>query len=310
MACLSLLLMALLALLSTALGGHDFTVRVDTEAPPTHRVNSLFFGCHSDSGFTHQVRSFASQMIFGESFEAPQPNASRGVSADAWSFASNCNATSTVETATVAPAMHGASSRRIAVHAPAPSGSATEALLRNRGLGNEGLYFEGGKPYEGFFFARCDPSQAPVKLLARLATHDRVVLAQTHYDFKCGATSADWVRLNFSMVPAREAACVGIPVGSDPHVHCTNPTSEAGHACVRCAGEFQLGLASVGSVAFDYVVLQPGVWGRVGDLPVKRSTADALLQMGITAIRVGGSFASVTVWPDGGGGACPGNPSR
>ena len=40
-------------------------------------------------------------------------------------------------------------------------------------------------------------------------------------------------------------------------------------------------------------MLQPGVWGRVGSLPVKRSAADVLLAMGISAIRVGGSFASV-----------------
>ena len=70
---------------------------------------------------------------------------------------------------------------------------------------------------------------------------------------------------------------------------------------MKCAGELQLGLEGPGQVDVDYVVLTPGAWGRVGDLLVKRSTADALLQMGISIIRVGGSFASVTGWPDGGG---------
>ena len=49
-------------------------------------INPLYMGCHSDSGFVHQVRGFSSQMIFGESFEAPQANVTAGKSADAWSF--------------------------------------------------------------------------------------------------------------------------------------------------------------------------------------------------------------------------------
>ena len=32
-------------------------------------VDPLFMGCHSDSGFGHQVRSFYSNLLFGESFE-------------------------------------------------------------------------------------------------------------------------------------------------------------------------------------------------------------------------------------------------
>ena len=36
----------------------------------------------------------------------------------------------------------------------------------NRGLGNEGLYFEEAKPYEGFLFAKCNGSAAT--LVARL----------------------------------------------------------------------------------------------------------------------------------------------
>lgn len=272
-----------------------FTVSVATDSPPTHTVNPLYFGCHSDSGFTHQVRGFSSQMIFGESFERPQGNVSYGQAANAWSFEScaGCTASSTLLTDTVAPAMHGASSTRVVVD------KGTYAALRNRGLGNEGLYLEGGKPYEGYFFARC---ATPVTLEARLTdytTND--TLAMMSYDFRCGAHAHEWVRLNVSLVPKRGAPCVGIAVGSDPNVACTRPTDEAGHACVRCSAQFELRLASVGSVDFDYVVLQPGAWGRLNELPVKRSTADVLRAMGISAIRVGGSFASVTGWPDGGG---------
>ena len=29
-------------------------VRVTTDGPSLHKINPLFMGCHSDSGFTHQ----------------------------------------------------------------------------------------------------------------------------------------------------------------------------------------------------------------------------------------------------------------
>jgi hypothetical protein len=62
---------------------------------------------------------------------------------------------------TVYPAMHGASARRLAVsNVKATSGGAV-AALSNRGLGNEGFFFEEGKPYEGYFFARCSGGDAP-----------------------------------------------------------------------------------------------------------------------------------------------------
>ena len=113
------------------------------------------------------------------------------------------------------------------------------------------------------------------------------------------------MKVEFALTPTAGTQCVGIDVGSDPAVNCTQPTDELGHACVRCAGQFSLGLASAGRVDLDYVWLQPGAWGRVGDLPVRKQTAEVLAQMGIRTIRLGGSFASVTAWPDGGGGTPP-----
>ena len=140
-----------------------YTVTVDDRA--SHRVNNLFFGCHSDSGFTHQVRGFSSQMIFGESFEEPQANVTSGVAADAWHFdgMTSCGDTMSTVNSTVAPAMHGASSRRI-TSKPCPGDvdgypkhSATPStVLVNRGLGNEGFFLEAGKAYEGYFFAAAE----------------------------------------------------------------------------------------------------------------------------------------------------------
>ncbi len=294
----------------------SITIGVASDAP-THRINPLFLGCHSDSGFVHQVRGFHSQLLFGESFEEPQPNVTYGASSNAWNFSASpgVRATSRLLTDTIAPAMHGASSRTLEVSDPGASVEDSDsaaakptmlAALRNRGLANEGLYLRGGRNYEGYFFARC---AAPVTLVAQLEAYDTAgapaVLAQWSTAFACGATPSEWVKLDFELTPASGTDCVGIAVGSDPNVACTRPTREAGHSCVRCAGQFAVGLGSVGSADLDYVFLQPGEWGRVGKLPVRKEAAETLRAMGTRALRVGGSFASVTAWPDGGGGTPP-----
>ena len=46
------------------------------------------------------------------------------------------------------------------------------------------------------------------------------------------------------------------------------------------------------------MVLQPGPWGRFAGLNARKDVADTLTAMGIKAIRLGGSFCSVT--PDDG----------
>ena len=47
---------------------------------------------------------------------------------------------------------------------------------------------------------------------------------------------------------------------------------------------------------FGVYTYQSGEWGRYGGLPVLKSGADVLLEMGIKSIRVGGSFAGNSAW--------------
>lgn len=54
----------------------------------------------------------------------------------------------------------GQSSQKIVI-----SAGAGVAAVGNRGLGNEGLYIEANKEYDGFFFAK---SSKPVSLVARM----------------------------------------------------------------------------------------------------------------------------------------------
>ena len=77
----------------------------------------------------------------------------------------------------------------------------------------------------------------------------------------------NWTKLNFTLTPTASTDCVGIAPGSDPLIQCTSSGSAA-HICVRCGGEFLLGLEAPGTVNVDYVFLQPGSWGRFEDLPV------------------------------------------
>jgi hypothetical protein len=257
----------------------------------------MYMGCHSDSGFVHQVRGFSSQMVFGESFERPPANVTgTGKSAYAWRHAIDASATGSVAP-DAAKAFHGEESRKLTL----TKGPGTVGVA-NRALADEGMYFE-AKPYEGYFFAS---SAKPVTLEVRLENYvTKKVLAKQTIAFAGG----DWAMQNISLTPSEGTMCEGIPVGSDPEVVCTAPTDEPGHSCVKCSGQVVVALASPGEVNIDYVVLQPGEWGRFAGLPVRKQTIDILQRMGISAIRCGGSFASVTAWPDGGGGTPPSNVS-
>ena len=99
---------------------------------------------------------------------------------------------------------------------------------------------------------------------------------------------AEWTWLNFTITPTASTVCVD---GSkDPAVLCGRMGPEAGHICVKCGGQIVVGLSAPGKVNIDYVFLQPGPWGRFADLPVLKSGVEILKEMGVTAIRQGGSF--------------------
>ena len=86
------------------------------------------------------------------------------------------------------------------------------AAMGNRGLGNEGLFIEALKDYEGYFFAK---SAKPVKLVAQLInTKSNVTLGSTVLDFAGG----NWTMLNFSISTTAGTSCVDGT--NDPSVKC------------------------------------------------------------------------------------------
>ena len=280
--------MCLLALALAAAPAEPLAISVGSHVE--HAVSESFMGCHSDSGFVHQVRGWSAQLVFGESFEAPPNRTKPGQSSYAWQpvISPALRARATIAGDPARP-FAGQSSQRIAITSGAGTGTAG---LANRGLGNEGLYLEAGKPYEGYFFAR---SAAAATLEVRLETTAGGVLASARIAHGGGA---EFVQHRFELTPAAGTQCVGIAPGSDPTVHCTAAPPGSAHVCVRCGGQFVVAVvAAEGAAAevnVDYVVLQPGPWGRFKGLNARADVAAVHQAMGIKAIRLGGSFCSVT----------------
>ena len=291
-----------LLLLPVLTGATAELVTVDT-SKVTHQVDPLFMGCHTDLGFAHEQRNFYAQMVYGESFEFGNASSWK-YSKPSWDEFPTA-ATSTglkwnrlVDTAAQATvdfdstqAHHGYASLKIDYK----SGSGGFAGSTNRGIGNEGLYLVAGKEYEGYFFAKATgkPAQVAVKLRSFVGTE--ATLAEQHITI---AASTEWTRYNFSFTTSTGTNCTAITPGSDPSVDCHTqrghmagpPNTAQGHICIKCGGEFAIGLTAPGTVHVDYVFLQPGSWGRYGEGPFLKDGVDVLKTMGISAIRLGGSF--------------------
>ena len=172
--------------------------------------------------YTHQVRGFYSQMVVGASFEAalngqvvPPKAAAPDLRGEAssgprqriyWNNLTSGSATGGTALSN-ATQFHGQSSMSLSF---APGGKGFVGVT-NRGLGNEGLVFERGKPYEGFFFA----SSASATVL-EVSLRDYTASAGT------GATLAKqtlrhpgggkWLRFNFTLVPSASTVCVNMSV--------------------------------------------------------------------------------------------------
>jgi hypothetical protein len=108
----------------------------------------------------------------------------------------------------------------------------------------------------------------------------------------------DWQKVPFSLSPSAPAACGSIVPGSDATVDCGRMGPNPGHICVRCAGEFVVGLAAPGSAHIGFSQLVPGEWGSFAGLPVSKLGVDTLMQMGITTIRQGGTVSQSFKWKE------------
>ena len=142
------------------------TINIDAKSV-LHKANPMYMGCHSDSGYVHEVTGWSSQMLFGESFERPQEGVREGISSYAWQTVIDSTVAGRATVALDATRnFSGWPSMSITLSKVAAGAASGIAGVANRGLGNEGLYLLPGKQYEGYFFASSD---APVTLEVQLA---------------------------------------------------------------------------------------------------------------------------------------------
>ena len=245
----------------------------------TSTLSNTILGCHSDEGFMHQPQFFLSQMVYGEGFEST--NGMRS----GWSSATEGSAQGG---AALDPSTPFAAARLPSMKVSFGSGSGA-VRLAHRGMGNEGLVLQAGKPYEGYIFARADAATAVTVTLRDYTS--ATVLATASITVPAGGA---WTQLPYSLTPSGSTACVGID--SDPEISCSNPFPD--YICIKCAGELSFAISSPGAFWVGYARLEPGPWGRFAGLPVRAEAAATLKAMGVTALRYGGSVGSSVSWKD------------
>lgn len=266
-------------------------VAVDASAVD-HTIAEAVLGCHMDPGFGNDPMAWASTLIYGQGFPQNEP-----AKVKAWHDVSTAAGTASLDaTVILNPAANAI-----------PPGAPTLLLTKtggdglvgwgNRGIGGEGLVFEGGKDYEGYVVALAPAGGA--LLVALVDRNANATLASTTLTL---APSPAWQKVPFEgLTPSAGTSCVGIDFGSDPTIDC-GPAPKQGQnpgiVCVRCGGEVQVGLTSVGSVHVGFVTVQPGAWGRFNGLPVLKRGTDMIQAMGFKSIRQGGSVSYSLAWKD------------
>ena len=280
-------------------------------------VKRQYLGCHSDSGYAFQPTGLYSQLLFGGSFERglwPATN-QRLLGPAALNVSdftlgeprvSPAHASTTEELDSTKAAPNTAGSMQIVV-SEACSAPHCLAAAANRGLGNSGLKLQGGKLYEGYFFARSggtpglgSANSSDVTLTVRLEDYTvksgTAVLAEQTFQLPA---DSNWTMFNFTLTPSAATSCRfldgpeeinGTDVEPCRGAASTLTEKIAEHSCIECGGQLTLGVASATGptgVSFATVHLQAAQWGRVADLPVQKESANWLKGMGVNLLRMG-----------------------
>lgn len=249
---------------------------------PTGTLSDTILGCHSDEGFMHQPQFFLSNMVYGEAFEG-----TNGLKSG-WSVQTDGGAQGSGQ---LDNSQRFSVANRPSMHVNFASGTGAVRLV-HRGMGNEGLLLQGGKDYEGYFFAR-----ANVATTVTVALNDytsTTTLASTTVTIPGGGA---WTQLPYTLTPSANTTCNGITPGSNPNIDC-NSGGFPDYVCIQCGGELSFGMSAVGDMWVGYARLEPGTWGRVPGVPVRIEAAQTLASMGIKALRYGGSVGSSVNWKD------------
>jgi hypothetical protein len=223
------------------------------------------------------VGGISTQLIWGESFEEPPSNSSRGVSA-----AGTNNHPTWLPTAASGPGCEFEPVRNIAPQTGLQSQfvSGAGCGVRNRGLDFGGHSFVAGDPYAGHLFAKGDSASSVAVSLVDWSTN-KTLATQT---LSIAAGQA-WSMHNFSLTPSAGTSCSITAVGADQYKTCYKNAEDL---CPVCTGEFHITVLS-GAVLLDQVFLEQ-VSLRFEDQPTRSSVVSLLKDtMGFGVVRNGGS---------------------
>jgi alpha-N-arabinofuranosidase len=134
-----------------------------------------------------------------------------------------------------------------------------ECGIFNAGLNKQGINLVPGKSYDGVLRMKSKGSNT---LYLSLRDENGNVLAEKPYQLK---GDGSWEKVTFELTPS-----AGTP-----------------------KGRFGISLKSKGEVELGFAFMQPGSWGRIKDLPVRKEFAEALMKQGIKTIRYNGSMVDV-----------------
>jgi len=221
-------------------------------------------------------------MVYGEAFEAT--NGLRS----GWSYAAEGTAQGS---AALDPTQRFAAAQLPSMRLGFASGTGA-VRLAHRGMGNEGLFLQAGKDYEGYIWARADTATGVTVALRDYAGAS--VLASAVVNVPGGGA---WTQLAYTLTPTAGTECVGIT--SDPDVDCNNQNHFADYVCLKCNGELSYTILSApAAVWIGYARLEPGTWGRWAGLPFRAEAATTLQAMGVGVVRYGGSVGASVSWKD------------
>eukprot|EP01051_Picozoa_sp_SAG22_P001422 SAG22_NODE_56_length_23716_cov_11.146759_1_plen_420_part_00 len=212
-------------------------VRADV---PVAQISPYMVGAGIEDVNHELVGGISTQLIWGESFEEPSGNTTRGVSA----LGTNGKPT-WLPTAGSGPACEFETVQKVAPQTGVQSQFVAGAGcgLRNRGLDFGGHFYAGGKPYAGYFFARAET--AAVVKVSLTDWQRKATLASATVSLRPGAS---WAQHNFSLTPAKSTSCTSVPVGSDEYKTCTKNAEDL---CPVCTGEFVLEIVSGGELYYE-----------------------------------------------------------
>lgn len=252
-------------------------------AQPRLLTSALIPTCVRLAGFVHAPRTLYSNMIVGAAFEAPWNTYAAGNASGYTNIMSNLMFNT-------APSMY--------VNMSAPSGSppsngsASVPLLAvtNRGLGNEGLFFEAGKEYDGYVWV------LPSAAAATAAASERGSAASTGVDSDAGKTTYIYIGLHdFTQSPpvVLASTIIALPPAAASAGSVASSSSTAGglRANPRASGWMKLTFSLTPSAGTSCIGIQPGFDPTV-DCGVLPSPAHV-------CVRCGGEFVVGVVIPEG-----------